>query len=145
MYTNFAEVGDRDGGGFRFAFQDSSGEAAAAGGFPEPFDIAFDEENFVLSNCVVRRGPVTRELADIRGTVDTAGTGYIAVWLHNETYEAMALAGDSISDVVDVSVELDTSWYKMLLYKVERKTVNGLASVSVLVDYRKGAGVFLYV
>lgn len=145
MYTNFAEVGDRDGGGFRFAFQDSSGGEAAAGGFPEPFDITFTRENFVLSNCVVRRGPVTRELVDISGTVDTDGTGYIAVWLHNETYEAMALFGDSISDVVDVSVELDTSWYKMLLYKVKRKTVNGRASVSVLVDYRKGAGVFLYV
>ena len=145
MYTNFAEVGDQDGGGFRFAFQDSDSSGEAAGGVPEPFDIAFAEENFVLSNCVVRRGPVTRELADISGTVGTDGTVYSAVWLRSETYDAVVQVGGSISDVVDVSVELGTPWYKMLLYKVERKTVNGLASVSVLVDYRKGAGVFLYV
>jgi hypothetical protein len=145
MYTNFEEVGDRDGGGFRFAFQDSSGEPAAAGGFPEPFDITFDEGAFTLSNCVYRRGPVTVGLSDVIGEVLSDGEQYIAVWFDCETGAGTAQVGASVASVTDSSVNESSAYYKVLLYKVNAVTTGGVMAVTVLTDYRVAPAVILYV
>ncbi|GEM_PF-6865076 len=114
-------------------------------GYAQPFDITFDEADFTLSNCVARRGPVTKDLGSIEGTVSSDGTHYIAAWVHSGTYEAMAQVGASIASVTDVAVNVDSAWYKVLLYKAERETDGDVVTVRVLVDYREGAGIFLYV
>lgn len=144
MYTNFAEVGDQDGGGFRFAFQDSSGEAVGIA-VPEPFDITFDEGAFTLSNCVYRRGPVTVGLSDVIGEVPSDGEQYIAVWFDCETGAGTAQVGASVASVTDSSVNESSAYYKVLLYKVNAVTTGGVMAVTVLTDYRVAPAVILYV
>jgi hypothetical protein len=116
---------------------------------PKPFDIAFDGGDFTLSNCVYRRGPVTKEIADIPGEIVDDGTQYIAVWIDSEAGTGAAYVGATIASVTDATVNVESTQYKVLLYKIEAiKTGEGeeaVMSVRVVVDYRTAQAVVLYI
>ena len=116
---------------------------------PKPFDIVFAAGDFTLSNCVYRRGPVTKEIADIPGEIVDDGTQYIAVWIDSEAGTGAAHVGATIASVTDAAVNYGSAWYKVLLYKIEAiKTGEGeeaVMSVRVVVDYRTAQAVVLYI
>ena len=116
---------------------------------PQPFDVAFDGGDFTLSNCVYRRGPVTKEVADIEGEVVNDGTQYIAVWIDSEAGTGAAYVGTTIASVTDATVNVESTQYKVLLYKIEAATTGegeaAVMSVRVLTDYRTAPAVGLYV
>jgi hypothetical protein len=147
MFADFIDAVDTEAREVRFRIHDDDGlVASAASAAPaRSFDITFAGADFTLSDCVARRGPVTMGLGSIEGTVPLDGTYYIAAWVHSGTYETAAYVGAAIANVTDAAVNVDSAWYKVLLYKVERETDDGDVTVRVLVDYREGAGVFLYV
>jgi hypothetical protein len=147
MFADFIDAVDTEAREVRFRIHDDGYTPGAAQGTaaPEPFDIAFDGGDFTLSNCVYRRGPVTKEIAAITGAVVGDGTQYIAVWIDSSVGTGAAYVGTTIASVTDAAVNAESTKYKVLLYKVNRVTEGGVVTVSVLVDYRKGAGVFLYV
>ena len=153
MFADFIDATDTEAREIRFRIHDDGYVPRASQGVavPEPFDITFDGGAFTLSNCVVRRGPITKDLgSSVAGEVMDDGTQCIAVWVNSQTYEAAAQVGATIASVTDASVNYGSAWYKVLLYKVNRVTEDegtedDVVTVSVLVDYRKGAGVFLYV
>lgn len=145
MFADFIDAVDTEAREVRFRLHDD-GYVPGGTAVPEPFDVTFDGGAFTLSNCVVRRGPITKDLgSSVAGEVVDDGTQYIAVWVDSQTYEAAAHVGATIASVTDASVNYSSAWYKVLLYKVNRVTEDEVVTVSVLVDYRKGAGVFLYI
>ena len=146
MFADFIDATDTEAREVRFRIHDDGYRPVAARGPAEPFDIAFDGGDFTLSNCVYRRGPVTKEIAYyVEGEVVADGIQYIAVWIDSSDGVATAYVGTTIASITDAVVNAESTKYKVLLYKVNRVTEGGVVTVSVLVDYRKGAGVFLYV
>ena len=151
MFADFIDATDTEAREVRFRIHDGGYTPGAAQGpaVPEPFDIAFHGGDFTLSNCVYRRGPVTKEIADIPGEIVDDGTQYIAVWIDSEAGTGAAHVGATIASVTDAAVNYGSAWYKVLLYKIEAiKTGEGeeaVMSVRVVVDYRTAQAVVLYI
>jgi len=149
MFADFIDATDTEAREVRFRMHDDGHTPVAAQGPAEPFDIAFDGGDFTLSNCVYRRGPVTKEVGNIEGQVIYDGTQYIAVWIDSEAGTGAAHVGATIASVTDAAVNYGSAWYKVLLYKIEAiKTGEGeeaVMSVRVVVDYRTAQAVVLYI
>ena len=137
MGARFSENSD----GALWEYWDDEPEAVpAAGTIPEPWDITISEGVASFSNCMYRRGPVTRALTVADVSV-SSGTSYLAAKINTEDGSAEVISGASLAAVTDASIPDDPTFIKVPLYKLE--TVDGATSVAV--DYRKAANLTLYV
>ena len=122
--------------------------AASAGvAGAQPFEISFDGAAFTLSHCVYRRGPVTKELADITDDALEDGDQYLAVWINTSSGAAAAHLGAAIADVTDATLVPGSVHHKILMYKINRVTnvETEVVTLSKLFDYRNMPVVVAYV
>ena len=131
MYINFAEVGDQDGGGFRFAFQDSdsSGEAAET---PAPWDIAeLTASSIKLTRCHFMRGPVTVwGAADLTCALTGSGDVTVAAKINTEDHSVTLVAGGT-GTAWDASVNESSKYYLLPRYVLNRAAETDGWSVKV--------------
>lgn len=122
---------------------------APAGGVAveQPFEITFSGASFTLSHCVYRRGPVTKELADITDDALEDGEQYLAVWINTSTGTAAAHLGAAIADVTDATLVPGSLQHKLLMYKIKRATNEETEAVTLtkLFDYRNMPVLVAYV
>lgn len=136
MGARFSENSD----GALWEYWDEEGDAEKYAPTAAPWDIAVSEGVASFSNCMYRRGPVTKALTVVDVSV-SAGTSYLAAKVNTEDGTAEVISGASLAAVTDAAIPDDPTFIKVPLYKLE--TVDGATSVAV--DYRKAANLTLYV
>ena len=126
--------------GATWEYWDEEGVGPAAAAVPEPWDIAIIDGMASFSNCVYRRGPVTRAVT-VADLAVGSGTKYLAAKIDVESGDAEVISGSTLAAVTDADVPDDPSFIKVPLYKL--LTEDGITGV--VVDYRKAANLTLYV
>lgn len=122
----------------------SGGKAApAARKTPGAWEIEIDNGagTFALKDCLVMRGPVTRDLGDVTGSL---GRPYVAAKIDTETHAVTAGSYSNLAAATYSAVPENPQFIKVVLYKLKEEVTDSGSVWSVSADYRNLASLILY-